>query len=83
MSMNAMKLMTDWREGRGYVHTYVCEQIAAAGRTDRAFITEILAKAGLEVVRQAADSLTVLIPETGKNFTLRGAIYNQRQHHDR
>ena len=50
--------------------------------SDRAFIVETLAKAGLEITRQAADGLTVLIPESGKSFTLRGAVYNQPPYQD-
>ena len=83
MNAKALKTMTeDWREGRGYVHTYICEHIVAAKRSDRAFIVETLAKAGLEITRQAADGLTVLIPESGKSFTLRGAVHNQPPYQD-
>lgn len=77
MNKNARQALTDWRQGRGYVHSFICDRIAVAQFYDRNLIVTALKEAGLVIVAQTAADLTVLNPDTGNRFTLRGAIYHQ------
>ncbi|WP_343315121.1 hypothetical protein AAIB41_16645 [Brucella sp. BE17] len=77
MSKNKPQALTDWRQGRGYVHSFVCDRIAAAQFCNRALIVKALKEAGLAILRQTADDITILDPDTGNSFTLRGTIYRR------
>ncbi len=75
MTKDAMQAVQDWRQGRGYVHSFVCDYIASMQSSDRSIIIEALEEAGLHVVQQTAVDVTVSNPDTGNQFTLRGPVY--------
>lgn len=68
---------SDWRQGRGYIHTYICEKIASSTVGNRCDILMILHELGLEITGQTIDSVSVSNPQTGNRFTLRGKIYHE------
>lgn len=71
------------REGREGVHGYLTALVAAEQVTDRATLVQALEEAGLEVPRQGRDYLTVLDPESGDRFRLKGRIYEKGWTYDR
>lgn len=66
---------SDWRQGRSYVHTYICEKIIAYAVLDHKSIVTAIEELGLEVIEQVQTGVSVLNPQTGNRFTLRGAMY--------
>jgi len=77
MTQELCAIAADWRQGRSYVHTYICEKIAASTVPDHKAILSALEELGLEVVAQLASGISVLNPQTGNRFTLKGTIYQQ------
>ena len=71
------------REGREGVHGYLTALVAAEQVTDRTTLVQALEEAGLEVPRQGRDYLTVLDPESGDRFRLKGRIYEKGWTYDR
>lgn len=78
MTQEAIHAARDWRQGRGYVHSFVCDHIASTQSCDRNSIIEALETIGLNILQQTKDDLTVLNPRTGNQFTLRGPVYHER-----
>lgn len=66
---------SDWRQGRSYVHTYICEKIIASVVLDHKSILSALEGLGLKVIEQVQNGVSVLNPQTGNRFTLKGAMY--------
>jgi hypothetical protein len=54
---------------------YLVQRIEAGAVRDRSEMVEALKEAGLQVNRQGKDYLSVVDPETGKKYRLKGAIY--------
>ncbi|WP_247645064.1 hypothetical protein [Brucella pituitosa] len=77
MTINTHRLASDWRQGRGYIHTYICEKIASSTVGNRCDILMILHELGLEITGQTIDSVSVINPQTGNRFTLRGKNYHE------
>ena len=77
MTPELCAIASDWRQGRSYVHTYICEKIAASAVPDYKAVLSALEELGLEVVAQVANGVSVLNPQTGNRFTLKGAIYQR------
>lgn len=71
------------REGREGVHGYLTALVAGEQVTDRATLVQALEEAGLEVPRQGRDYVTVLDPESGDRFRLKGRIYEKDWTYDR
>lgn len=66
---------SDWRQGRSYVHTYICEKIIASVALDHKSILIAIEELGLKVIEQVQTGMSVLNPQTGNRFTLKGAMY--------
>lgn len=71
------------REGRDGLHDYLTALVAAQTVTDRASMVVALEEAGLQVPRQGKDYLTVLDPESGERFRMKGRIYEKEWTYDR
>ena len=75
MTSELCEIASDWRQGRSYVHTYICEKIVASAIIDHKGIVDALEELGLQVMGQIASGISVISPQTGNRFTLRGAMY--------
>lgn len=71
------------REPREAVHEHLTGLIAAQAVTDRASMVQALEEAGLQVPRQGRDYLTVMDPESGDKFRMKGRIYEKDWTYDR
>jgi hypothetical protein len=60
---------------KGAITRYLVQRIEAGAVRDRSEMVEALKEAGLQVNRQGKDYLSVVDPETGKKYRLKGAIY--------
>ena len=60
---------------RALITRYLVQRIEAGAIEDRQGIVEALQEAGLEVPRQGKDYLTVLDPETGERYRMKGGLY--------
>ena len=65
------------RKTREGVHGYLSALVVAQRVTDRAEMVQALEDAGLAVPRQGKSYLTVLDPESGERFRLKGRIYEK------
>lgn len=65
------------RKTRDGVHGYLSALVVAQRVTDRAEMVQALEDAGLAVPRQGKSYLTVLDPESGERFRLKGRIYEK------
>jgi hypothetical protein len=65
------------REGREGLHGYLTSLVASEQVTDRASMVQALEEAGLEVPRKGQDYLTVLDPESGERWRMKGRIYEK------
>ncbi len=71
------------REPRAADHEHLTGLIAAHAVTDRASMVLALEEAGLQVPRQGRDYLTVMDPESGDKFRMKGRIYEKDWTYDR
>ena len=60
---------------RALITRYLVQRIEAGAIEDRQGIIEALQEAGLEVPRQGKDYLTVLDPESGERYRMKGGLY--------
>ena len=65
-------------EAREVIHDWVLDQISADVVRDRPTMVSALQAAGFEIPRAGATYLTVLDPETGERFRLKGNLFNEK-----
>jgi hypothetical protein len=71
------------REGREGIHEYLTALVASQSVTDRASMVQAIRDAGLEVIREGKDYITVQDPASDGRFRMKGRIYEKDWTYDR
>lgn len=64
-------------QGREELHGWILDQISVGTIRDRQSMTEVLREVGYELPRLGKDYLTVIDPDTGERWRLKGEIFHE------